>query len=167
MTEVIPPIAPPKDTKFIRHVRIQSKLLTKIWGRPVYLGAVVLVPEGFDDHPQQRYPVAFWQGHIRSDFYDFSETLPSPEMKGGDRSWAQETYRFYQDWVSGELPKILIVMTQHATPYSDDSYGVNTADMGPYGDALTQELYPYVERDFRAIGEPWARILFGESQAGG
>jgi hypothetical protein len=126
----------------------------------------VLVPDGFDDHPQQRYPVAFWQGHFRSDFYDFRETPPSPEMKGGDRSWAQEAYRFYQDWVSGELPKILIVMTQHATPYSDDSYGVNTANMGPYGDALTQELYPYVEREFRAIGEPWARILLGESTGG-
>jgi hypothetical protein len=166
LTEVIPPIGPFKDTKYLRHVRIQSKLLTKFWGRPMHLGAVVLTPRGFDDHPQQRYPVAFWQDHFAGDFYDFRETPPAPEMKGDERTSAQMQYRFYQDWISGELPKILIVMTQHATPYYDDSYGVNTANTGPYGDALLQELYPYIEREFRAIGEPWARTLFGESTGG-
>ena len=61
---------------------------------------------------------------------------------------------------------MLIVLTQHATPYYDDSYGVNSANMGPYGDALTQELYPQIEKQFRAIGEPWARILYGGSTGG-
>ena len=32
------------------------------------------------------------------------------------------------------------------TPYFDDSYAVNSANAGPYGDAITQELIPYVER---------------------
>ena len=49
LDQVIPEIVPPKDTKYVRHERIQSKLLTKFWGRPMYLGAHVLVPEGFDD----------------------------------------------------------------------------------------------------------------------
>src|SRR5277367_3785151 len=52
LNEVIPPINPEPDTKYIRHIRIESKLLTKFWGRPVYLSAVVLVPEGFDAHPE-------------------------------------------------------------------------------------------------------------------
>ena len=56
LDKVIPPIAPPTDTKYIKHERIQSELLTKFWGRPMHLGANVLLPEGFDTHPEARYP---------------------------------------------------------------------------------------------------------------
>jgi hypothetical protein len=163
LTEVIPPVAPPKDTKYVRNVSIESKLLTKFWGRPMRIGAIILVPEGFDDHPQQRYPVAFLQGHFTDNFNGFRETPPPP---GDENRLAKTGYRFYQDWTSGRLPKMLVVVTQHATPYYDDSYGVNTANMGPYGDALTQELYPYIEREFHAIGASWARVVFGGSTGG-
>ena len=166
LTEVIPPIAPPKDTKYVRHVSIESQLLTKFWGRPMRIGAVVLVPDGFDDHPQQRYPVAYMQGHFPADFGRFNETPPTAAMKGGERRAAEAGYQLYQEWTSGRLPKMLVVLTQHPTPYYDDSYGVNTANAGPYGDALTQEVYPYVERQFRAIGEEWSRVVFGGSTGG-
>ena len=167
LTETIPPIAPPKDTKYVRHVLIESKLLTEFWGRPMHLGAAVLVPEGFDDHPQQRYPVVFLQGHFGDEFLaTLRETPPTGEIKGWERQAAEAAYQRYQDWTSGRLPRMLLVITQHATPYYDDSYGVNTANMGPYGDALTEELYPYVEREFRAIGQPWARVVFGGSTGG-
>ena len=46
----IPPIPAPRDTKSIRHVKIRSELLTKFWGRPMELGACLLLPEGFDDY---------------------------------------------------------------------------------------------------------------------
>jgi enterochelin esterase-like enzyme len=61
---------------------------------------------------------------------------------------------------------MLLVVTTHPTPYYDDSYGVNTANAGPYGDALTKELYPAVEKQFRAIGASWARVVFGGSTGG-
>jgi hypothetical protein len=61
---------------------------------------------------------------------------------------------------------MLIVLIQHANPYYDDSYGVNSANVGPYGDAIVKELIPFVEKKFRAIGEPWARVLFGGSTGG-
>jgi len=161
LTETIMPIAPSKDTKYVRHVLIESKLLTKFWGRPMHLRAAVLVPEGFDDHPEQRYPVVFLQGHFGEDSsVTLRETPPSVEMKGTERRVAVGAYHRYQDWTSGRLPRMLLVITQHATPYYDDSYGVNTANMGPYGDALTEELYPYVEGQFHAIGKPWARVVF-------
>jgi hypothetical protein len=161
LTEVIPPVPPPTDTKYIRHFRMQSNLLTSFWGRPVYIGAIVLLPAGFDDSPDARYPVAYNQGHFPSDFGYFREAPPGK----GDR-FAQFAHRFYQDWTSGRLPKMLIVLTQHATPYYDDSYGVNTANMGPYGDALTKEFYPALETTFRGIGEPWARVVYGGSTGG-
>ncbi|MBI3668065.1 MAG: hypothetical protein HY236_17840 [Acidobacteria bacterium] len=169
LTKVVPPIEPPKDTKYIKHLRFQSQLLSRFWGRSMYLGAVVLLPEGFDEHPEARYPVMYYQGHFTASFatpVGFRETPPTADLTGYDRTVAEYSYKFYQDWTSGRLPRMLIVVTQHANPYYDDSYAVNSANLGPYGDALTQELYPYVEKKFRAIGEPWARVLYGGSTGG-
>ncbi len=162
LTEVIPAIDPPKDTKYIRHVHIESKLLTEFWGRPVLLNASVLVPRDFDESTQH-YPVAFLQDHFSGNFRGFRETPPNSNGEHGNEASA---YQFFQDWTSGRLPRMLLVVTDHATPYYDDSYGVNTANAGPYGDALTKELYPAIEKQFRAIGEPWARVLFGGSTGG-
>ena len=166
LTDTIPPIKPPADTKFIRHVRFESKLLTQFWGRPVSLGAIVLVPPGFDENPSQRYPIVFEQGHFPTGFRSWREDPPPANLTGMARDSANMAYRFYQDWSSGRLPKMLIVQTQHPTPYYDDSYGVNSANMGPYGDALTKEFYPFLEQKFRAIGESWARLLYGGSTGG-
>jgi len=61
---------------------------------------------------------------------------------------------------------VLLVTIQHANPYYDDSYAVNSANLGPYGDAITYELLPEIERRYRAVGEPWARTLYGGSTGG-
>ena len=61
---------------------------------------------------------------------------------------------------------MIIVTLQHPSPFYDDSYGVNSANNGPYGDAIMQELIPAVESKFRVIGEPWARLLTGGSTGG-
>jgi len=162
ITETVPPIDPPKDTKYVRHLRVQSKLLTEFWGRPIFLEATVLVPRDFDEG-KEHYPVAFLQSHFGGDFFGFRETPPASDAGRGRDAVA---YQFYQDWTSGRLPRMLLVVTSHATPYYDDSYGVNTANAGPYGDALTKELYPAVEKEFRGIGESWARVVFGGSTGG-
>ncbi len=161
LSKVIPEIQPPADTKYVKHVRIQSKLLTAFWGRPMYLGAVVVTPEGFDEHPEARYPAVYYQGHFTATFGGFRTDPPPPAL-----ARLQPAYRFYQNWTNGKLPRMLIVLTQDANPFYDDSYAVNSANLGPYGDALVQELYPYVERRFRAIGEPWARAIYGGSTGG-
>src|SRR5260370_10974248 len=61
----------------------------------------------------------------------------------------------------------MAVTFQHPTPYFDDSYAVNSANNGPYGDALLTELVPYLETHFRMIRAPWARTLTGGSTGGG
>jgi hypothetical protein len=160
LTKTIAAIEPPADTKFVKHVRIQSQLLTAFWGRPMFLGAIVLLPDGFDEHPDAHYPVMYSQGHFAQTFNGFRAT-PQAGGRGGDYP-----YKLYQDWTSGRLPRMLIVLTQDANPFYDDSYAVNSANVGPYGDALTQELYPYVEKQFRGIGEPWARTVYGGSTGG-
>lgn len=166
LTEVIPPVEAPEDTAWVRHFRMESPLLSEFWGAPVHLGAIVLVPPGFDDDPDARYPVVYQQGHFRSSPSFFRETPPDPEADDGDRRRQAGAYEFHQNWVAGRLPKMLVVLTQHATPYYDDSYGVDSANMGPYGQALTEELYPALEEEFRAIGAPWARVVAGGSTGG-
>ena len=172
LTKTIPAIEPPADTKFVKHVRLQSKLLSAFWGRPMYLGAIVLLPDGFDAHPDAHYPVLYYQGHFQQTFTAFRET-PQTGGRGGGRGGRggrgdgiDYPYKLYQDWTSGRLPRMIIVITQDANPFYDDSYAVNSANVGPYGDALTQELYPYVEKQFRGIGAPWARAVYGGSTGG-
>ena len=165
LTEKIPPIEPAKDTQYIKHIRMQSKLLSNFWGRPVYLGAIVLLPEGFDQHPTAHYPLLVHQGHFEADWDFFQEKVPD-SAKPDELQYLQFANRFYQDWTSGRLPRMLLLTIQHANPYYDDSYAVNSANLGPYGDAITQELIPEIEKRFRAIGQPWARAVEGGSTGG-
>ncbi|MES2882579.1 MAG: hypothetical protein V4676_10550, partial [Bacteroidota bacterium] len=77
----IEPIKQPEDTKYIKHIKIQSKLLTEFWGRPMYLGAHILLPEGFDQHPNVKYPLAIYHGHFPEDFSGFRTTPPDTNLK--------------------------------------------------------------------------------------
>jgi hypothetical protein len=176
LTEVIQPIPAPVDTKYIRHIRIQSAGLTKFWGRPMFLSAVVLVPEGFDEHPVARFPLVIFHDHFVSDFDNFRTTPPDPDLKpdfserfhlaGYNRIQQQEAYKFYQQWIAPGFPRVLIVKIQHANPFYDDSYAVNSANVGPYGDAIENELIPAIEKQFHGIGQGWARFVYGGSTGG-
>ena len=77
----IPPIKEAEDTKYVKHIKIKSKLLSEFWGRDMYLGAHVLLPEGWESHPNVKYPLAIMHGHFPSDFGGFSTTPPDPNLK--------------------------------------------------------------------------------------
>ncbi len=172
----IPPIPEPKDTKYIKHVKIQSKLLTEFWGRPMHLGACVLLPEGFDEHPEARYPLIINHGHFPYTFGGFRETPPDPDLKpvyserfsweGYNKTVQEYNYKFYKYWTAPDTPRMVIIVVQHTNPYYDDSYAVNSENLGPYGDAITYELIPFVEKKFQCIGKGWARFLYGGSTGG-
>jgi hypothetical protein len=176
LDKVIPPIEPPKDTKYIKHVKLQSKLLTKFWGRPMYLGANVLLPEGFDIHPNVHYPLVIFHGHFPADFGGFRENPPDPNLKpeyserfhleGYNKIQQEYAHKFYKEWTGPNFPRMIIIEIQHANPYYDDSYAVNSANLGPYGDAITYELIPFIEKQFRGIGKGWARFMYGGSTGG-
>ena len=176
ITKIIPPIKPAEDTKYIKHIKIQSKLLTEFWGRPMYIGANILLPAGFDEHPNVKYPLAIFHNHFQADFDGFSTTPPDPNMKpdtserfhitGYNKIVAQEAYDFYKQWTGPNFPRVLAVEIEHANPYYDDSYAVNSANLGPYGDAITYELIPEIEKQFRGIGKGWARFMYGGSTGG-
>ncbi|HKK28570.1 MAG TPA: alpha/beta hydrolase-fold protein [Gemmatimonadota bacterium] len=162
----IPPIPEPKDTKWVKYVRIKSDLLTEFWGRPMYLGAYVLLPAGFDDHPDARYPLAVHQGHFPSGFGEFSPQPPSADQTGYDSVRTAYAHDLFEKWTGPDFPRMLVVKIRHANQYYDDSYAVNSENLGPWGDAIVKELIPYIEKKFRGIGKGWARTLFGGSTGG-
>jgi hypothetical protein len=176
LDSAIPEIKPPADTKFVKHIRIQSERLTKFWGRPMHLGAVVLLPAGFDEHPQARFPLAVFHGHFPYTMDDFREEAPDPNIKCEyssrfqldcyNRIQQELGHQLFKDWTAADFPRFLVVEIQHANPYYDDSYAVNSQNLGPYGDAIQYELVPEIEKRFRGIGQGWARFLYGGSTGG-
>ncbi len=176
LDQVIAPIKAPEDSEYIKHIKMRSELLSKFWGEDVYLGAHVLLPEGFEEHPEAKYPLMIFHGHFPSDFNGFRTTPPDPDLNpeyserfkinGYNVIVQQEEYDFYKKWTGPDFPRMLIIEIQHPTPYYDDSYAVNSANQGPYGDAITYELIPYIEKQFRGIGEGWSRFLYGGSTGG-
>lgn len=162
----IPPLPRPKDTKYVKYVRLQSAALTKFWGRPMYIGAIVLLPEGFDEHPSARYPIMINHGHFMSELRSFHETPTRRAAEASSRPDVDPAYEFYKQWTGPGFPRMLMVVIQHANPFYDDSYAVNSANVGPYGDAINKELLPYIEQHFRGVGQGWARGLFGGSTGG-
>lgn len=176
ITEEIPPITPPEDSKYIKHIKIKSKLLSDFWGRDMYLGAHVLLPEGWEEHPDVKYPLAIMHGHFPSDFNGFRTTPPDTtqpcvysarfDLDCYNRIVQQEAYDFYKMWTGPNFPRTIAIVIQHANPFYDDSYAVNSENLGPYGDAITYELIPHIEEQFRGIGEGWARFTYGGSTGG-
>lgn len=173
---IIPPIADPPATRYIKHERIRSEKLSKFWGRDMYLGAHVLLPEGFDTHPDARYPLMIDHGHFPYTFSGFREEPPDLTLKpdysarfsmaGYNRYQQQAAYDLYKEWTGPGFPRVLVIQIQHATPFYDDSYAVNSANSGPYGDAIVEELIPYIEKKYRGIGAGWARFMYGGSTGG-
>ena len=148
--QVIPPIPAIADTEYVKRLKFKSTILSTWWGQPIYLGATVLLPKDYEKHPGVAFPVNYSQGH-------FSARAPGGFGSGG---------AFDTLWLAEDTPRFLYVTFQHPSPYYDDSYAVNSANNGPYGDAIIQELIAAVEERFRVIREPWARKLSGGSTGG-
>lgn len=176
LDKVIPPIegtdedpvvmaAKDPGAKWLKFVRFRSEKLSHFWGRDMYLGAWVLLPDGFDEHPDAHYPLVVYQDHYHAGFgpLPFLSTKPAAGSKArrGDAG-----YKFFQDWTAGRLPRVIMLYVQNANPYYDDSYDVDSANVGPYGAAINEELIPAIEKQFRGIGQGWARATFGGSTGG-
>ena len=176
LDQIVAPIKAAADTEWVKHERIQSKLLTEFWGRPMYLGAHVLLPKGWAEHPKARYPLMINHGHFPDDFGGFRPEAPDPQLapdyserfrlKGYNRLQQDLAHQLYKDWTGPGFPRVIAIEIQHANPYYDDSYAVNSENLGPYADAIQQELIPYLERKYRAIGAGWARFVYGGSTGG-
>jgi hypothetical protein len=155
--EVIAQHAP--EAKWLKYMRFKSEKLTAFWGRDTYLGAWVLLPDGFAEHPDAHYPLVVWQDHYAAGLRPaFTASSPGqPPARG---------HRFFEDWTQGRVPRVIVLFVQNANPYYDDSYVVDSANVGPYGSAINEELIPAIEKKYRGIGAGWARATMGGSTGG-
>ena len=149
----------PPESEYVKQLKIRSELVSKFWGTDMYMGATVLLPKGYDDprNRDRRYPVVYAAGH-------YSERPPYGFVELGSGKPSNE---FSDWWISEKAPRVIICTWRSENPYYDDSYYVNTANMGPYGDATLKELIPAIEKRFRIYAEPWARTIEGCSTGGG
>jgi len=163
ISRVIPEEVRRPDTDWVKRVRIQSQKLTAFWGRPMYIHATVLLPRGYDAHPTVRYPVIFTLGHGVPFFFS---TDSSQGRRVNPVSGMETGYDFYHSWKAEDFPRVIAISLEQNTPYFLDSYSVNSANNGPYGDAVVQEIIPELEQRFRILGKPYARQLEGASTSG-
>jgi hypothetical protein len=131
---------PPAETDRLKFLTVRSERLTAFHGRPISLRAGVRLPAGFDRDPDRRYPLRVHIGGYGSRYWHF----PRDE---------------------DDAPPMILLVLDGAGPLGDP-YQVNSANHGPYGDAVVRELIPLVERQYRALGEPRARVLDGGSTGG-
>ena len=152
--------------KWLKYMRFRSPVLSRFWGRDVWLGAWILLPDGFDEHPDAHYPLIVYQDHYHAGFSPVPFVTTPPDHQSPNFRREQTGYRFYQDWTSGRLPRVILIYVQNANPYYDDSYAVDSANVGPYGTAINDELIPAIEKQYRGIGQGWARATYGGSTGG-
>lgn len=170
LNQKLPPIEIPADTRWVRRVKIRSQLLSEFWGQPMDIGATVLLPRDFDESPGVQYPAIYIQGHFGLDapYNHATEPVAETEQQRARRLLrnTQTGFAFHEEWIRDDFPRAVVVTFQHPTPYFGASYGVNSANNGPYADALLTELIPHLEREFRLIPEGYARIVTGGSTGG-
>lgn len=137
-----------EDTDMVKYFKIKSNLLSEFWGHDMYIGANVLLPAGYD--PNKKYATLYYQ-----DFWPDGDD-------GLGYVWDDD---FAEYWNS-EAPDMVIVTFRDANPFFDTSYFVNSANLGPYGDAIVTEIIPALEERFGLLDKPWARLLGGGGAGG-
>ena len=142
-----------EDTDLVKFVKIKSDVLSAFWGTDMYLGANVLLPVDYD--ASQQYPVLYYQGH-----------WPGGNAPLNYGRTGRESFEAFNEFWETSAPNMIVVTFRDANMFYDTSYSVDSANLGPWGEALITELIPYVEETFNAVGEPWARALSGGSTGG-
>lgn len=142
------PARPFPESERVRLVEILSPRLSRFEGRPTRMRAGVLLPKGYDADPQARFPVVyvvtgFGGDHYSAAFYQ--------------RLWPQLSAR-------DGLNAAVVVLD--ATAYTGHHVFADSANNGPVGTALVKELIPHLEKSFRFIPRPEARLLTGHSSGG-
>jgi hypothetical protein len=171
INQVIPPMEPvpeggslqqgnPQDRgDLVRFVKIRSESLSEFWGRDMYIGANVLLPSDYSESGDRHYPVLYLTGHFPGRGAPFGYSEEGEVERGRNEG-------FSDFWRSPDSPKLILVSVRDANPFYDTGHSVNTANVGPYGDAFTQELIPFLEGEFRILPEERGRILAGGSTGG-
>ena len=152
LTRKLPADETPTNTTEIEYVRLRSEKLSKFHGRPIFLRAGIILPVGHAKDNEKRFPVRVHTGGYGQRFTDVKDLMhPQAEFRAA--------------WAAKDAPRMLFVFLDGAGPLGDP-YQVDSANHGPYGAAITEELIPHIEKKYRGIGAGWARVVDGASTGG-
>lgn len=162
------------DTEWIKTVNVKSERLSAFWGTDMMLQACVLLPAGFDSHPNTSYPLILAHGHYsavfnpggRFDLRTMNNLTGYAKYDQLAANWFANNWTSLDESSGFHGARALVVTVKHPVPYFDDSYAVDSVNVGPYGTAIITELIPEIEKRFRGIGQGWARGVLGGSTGG-
>lgn len=143
--KVVPP-TPFNETDRVKQVDIPSPILSAFYKRPVRQRAAVILPEAAVKADREtRFPTVYIIPGFGGDHH------VAPMMLGsGRRSFAADMIRVVLDPDCG---------TGHHV-FAD------SANNGPRGKALVEEMIPFIEKSYSADANPGARLLNGHSSGG-
>ena len=135
------------DTVHVREVRLLSRLLSDFHGHDVYEFAGIVLPPSYEDEPDRYYPTIY--------------EIPG---FGGDH---RRALRYARRGFTGDDDGVefIRVMLSGNCKWGHHVYA-DSATNGPRGAALVEEMIPHIEREFRAIPRPTARLVTGHSSGG-
>ncbi len=139
----------PVDTENIKLVEFVSPMLSKFWGRPITMRAGVVLPPDYATSAAKKYPTVY-------NIHGF----------GGDHTGAWRAGPgIVKDIAEGRrFPMVHVFLdASFSTGHHVFADSVNN---GPWGRALTEELIPHLEKQFRLIPKTSARFLTGHSSGG-
>jgi hypothetical protein len=152
LNRAVPEEPMPEDADLVKFIKLQSKLLSKFHGHPMFLRAGIILPRDYAAETDRHYPL--W---VRIGGYG--------TRYSSVRGMMNEKSDFRKTWMADDTPRMVMLQLDGAGP-NGDPLQVNSPNNGPYGDAVVQELIPLVESRFRCIGRPKARTLSGSSTGG-
>lgn len=131
------------DTKNVKELKVASPLLSKSQGRTMTIDAAVLLPQEYYNQPERQFPVLFVVSGYGGDYHRYS----------GNTTVFSRPF----DTVS------CITVYLDGNCAGGHSVYANSDNNGPWGDALTTEFIPQLEKSYRCNG---ARLLTGHSSGG-
>lgn len=136
------------ESPWLEEVAVNSELLSKFHGREVIERAAVVLPESYDERPEQRYPAVY----------------VVPGFGGSHRASQWRVLTGSKDVEAGEV-EFIRVMLSGQCKWGHHVYA-NSATNGPRGEALVREMIPCIDRRFRTVAAPTARFVTGHSSGG-
>lgn len=136
------------DHELLKEVDFKSEILSKWWGKEMWLKAAVVLPRNYFENADKKYPVRY-----------------NIAGYGGRYTRASSFLRNMDWWLSDDAPEVINVFLDGEGPFGD-CYQLDSENSGPYGTALTEELIPYLENKYRGIGTPETRFVDGCSTGG-
>jgi hypothetical protein len=131
----------------VRPIAFQSNAMTAFRGTPTYIRGWVALPPGYDG--KERFPTVYSDGGFGSSV-------------GSAKRGAASMMAMMAD---GKAPPMIWVYLDHNGGTGTHEFA-DSANNGPWGTALTSELIPSLEREYRMDARPSGRFLTGHSSGG-